>query len=432
VTLDGGVELYGSNWNSSGFLSEGEFAAHEYDIVSNPTDGGYKRRAQERMSLRVLSDAFVWRTTAYATLGRWQLFLTIPPAGGRFEGSGSQTEEEDSRAGYGATSALTWSGSARELTIGGETRWDRSNYENYFTTGRARDSSAALVTGRQLSGALFAQSHADLTTLVRIDAGLRLDALGTRSTPGEGEVVSASHVVLSPKVGALVRLSTEASVYANASRGFRSSNDIINDPTLTPITAWAYETGLKFDRGGVSASAALFRVEVSNEQTLNPITLVATNGGSSRRDGVELDWRLPLGALLTSTGSWTFTDARYRSLTSAPGEGDGEPTQLDGLRIFNTARYVGSSALQLTMKHPGVGVRVSGNWVGPYSPFDEPGAVVGGYGLLHASVTLPIDRTELALGVRNLLDRSYPELIAGHVVSPGQPQTVYFSLRTHF
>ncbi|MEO8620704.1 MAG: hypothetical protein ABI625_06550 [bacterium] len=56
------------------------------DIVSNPTDGGYKRRAQERVSLRVLADAFVGRTTASATQGRWQLFLTIPPAGGRFEG----------------------------------------------------------------------------------------------------------------------------------------------------------------------------------------------------------------------------------------------------------------------------------------------------------------------------------------------------------
>ena len=88
VTLDGGAELYGGNWNSPGFLSEDEFAAHDYGIVSNPTDGGYKRRAQERLSLRVLSGNMMWRTTAYATQGRWQLFLTIPPAGGRVRGIG--------------------------------------------------------------------------------------------------------------------------------------------------------------------------------------------------------------------------------------------------------------------------------------------------------------------------------------------------------
>ncbi len=43
------------------------------------------------MSLRVLGSNYLWRTTVYGTEGRWQLFLTIPPAGGKFEGSGSQS-----------------------------------------------------------------------------------------------------------------------------------------------------------------------------------------------------------------------------------------------------------------------------------------------------------------------------------------------------
>ena len=86
--------------------------------MSNPTDGGYKRRAQERVSLRVLGSNYLWRTTVYGTEGRWQLFLTIPPAGGKFEGSGSQTEEEDSRAGAGATSAITWTLPRSEVTAG--------------------------------------------------------------------------------------------------------------------------------------------------------------------------------------------------------------------------------------------------------------------------------------------------------------------------
>src|SRR6185437_15297217 len=106
---------------------------------------GFKQRGQERVSLRFISSSLLWRTTAYATQGRWQLFLTIPPAGGRFEGSGSQTEEEDSRAGAGATTALTWSLPRGEATVGAETRWDRSRYQNYFTTARRRDSVAILV-----------------------------------------------------------------------------------------------------------------------------------------------------------------------------------------------------------------------------------------------------------------------------------------------
>ena len=59
-------------------------------------------------------------------------------------------------------------------------------------------------------------------------------------------------------------------VYANASKGFRSTDGVLEDPTLVPITAWAYETGIKFDTAGISASLAAFRMNVSNEQTFNP------------------------------------------------------------------------------------------------------------------------------------------------------------------
>lgn len=428
VRIDGGIELYGGNWISPGFLSEDEFAHHEYDIVSNPSDGGYKHRAQERVSLRVLRDAFVWRTTAYATQGRWQLFLTIPPAGGRFEGSGSQTEEEDSRTGYGATSALTWAMPRSEITLGAETRWDRSSYENYFTSARQRDSAAALVTGRQNSGALFVQSHVDVGEKWRIDLGARYDALATRSSPVGGDAVSATHGVLSPKLGALVKLRADAALYVNASRGFRSANGVISDPTLTPITAWAYETGLKLDRRGASASVALFRMDVSNEQTLNPVTLLSTNGGSSRRQGIEVDWRASLSDAILATGNWTFNDARYRSIVATSSTGPA-PVVLDGQRVYNTAKYVGDAGVEFAPSPTAAHFRVSGNWIGPYSPFDEPGVVAGSFGLLHVSGSVPLNRLTVDAGVRNVLDRAYPELIAGHIISPGQPRTLYVSLR---
>src|SRR4029078_11554700 len=90
--IDGGIELYGADWKSPGFLSEDEFAARDYDVVSNPTaggrkdraqhyhrvpnptDGGRKYRAQERVSLRWLSGPLLWRTTLYSTQGNWKFF----------------------------------------------------------------------------------------------------------------------------------------------------------------------------------------------------------------------------------------------------------------------------------------------------------------------------------------------------------------------
>lgn len=429
LAIDAGAELYGGNWNSPGFLNADELARHDYAIVSNPTDGGYKRRAQERVSLRALSGNVLWRTTAYATQGRWQLFLTIPPAGGRFEGSGSQTEEEDSRAGLGGTTAATWSLARGELTIGGETRWDRSRYENFFTSSRRRDSVAAQVTGRQLSAAPFLQSHFDLTGALRADLGARYDVLATRSTADGENAAHATHGVLSPKFGLLLRVKPGVGLYGNMSRGFRSSDGVMIDPTLEPITAWSYESGIKLDLASATASAALFRMDVSNEQTFNPITLESSNGGASRRQGLELEWRVPVvrsSAVLS--GNWTFNDARYRSLVALPEEGEGEPIVLNGLRVFNTARYLGAAALDISPASEPWRVRVSGNWVGPYSPFDQPGRVLGAYGLGHVSASWTFGDYEADVGLRNVLDRAYPEVAAGALVAPGQPRTLYISL----
>jgi outer membrane receptor protein involved in Fe transport len=431
ITLDGGVELYGSRWTSAGFLSEDEFSRHEYDIVSNPTDGGYKRRAQERASLRVVRGDALWRTTVYATQSRWQLFLTIPPAGGRFEGTGSQTEEEDTRHGYGLTTALTQAIPRGEITLSGEGRWDKSGYQNYFTTARVRDSAASLVDARQLSGAIFLQSHLDLTARWRTDIGARYDELNTRSTPTDPSQqtgsVTGSHGVFSPKMGSLVRLTQMLSAYVNASRGFRSTDGVISDPSLAPITAWAYESGFKFDRGGFSASADVFQMDVSNEQTFNPLNGNASNGGSSRRRGLELDLIAPIASSGALTADWTFLDARYRSLTVA---GDTGPVVLNGLRIYNTASYVGAATYTLAPVDAKWRLRVAGNWVGRYSPFDEPGVLLGGFGLMHLSGTASLGATEVDVGVSNLLDRAYPELVAGHVVSPGQPRALFVTVRS--
>jgi len=66
--------------------------------------------------------------------------------------------------------------------------------------------------------------------------------------------------------------------------------------------------------------------------------------------------------------------------------------------------------------------RVGSNFVGPYSPFDEPGVVLGSYGLMHLSGRVRLNRgVVFDGGIRNVLDRAYPELVAGHIVAPGSP-----------
>jgi len=430
--IDGGIELYGADWKSPGFLSEDEFAARDYDIVSNPSDGGRKYRAQERVSLRWLSGPLLWRTTLYSTQGNWKFFLTIPPAGGRFEGSGSQTEEVDHRTGLGATSALTWSLPRTELTVGLESRWDQSHYQNWFTTDREPDSAATLVHARQTSGALFVQSDVDATSRLRLSLGARYDIVDTRSTPDAEVTTADSHGVASPKLGALFRLTDDVAAYANVSRGFRSTDGVIEDPALPFITAWAYESGLKYDYRDIHGSVALFRMDVSNEQTFNPLTGASSNGGASRRQGVEIEVQAPIAPMLSFSTDWTFNDARYRQLIAQAEDDPSAVDTLSGLRVYNTAQYVGIASLEFAPKATPWRLRVSTNVVGPYSPFDEPGVVLPAYGLVHVGGVVQIGVAQVDVGVRNVFDKAYPELVAGHVVSPGQPRSFYGTVHYTF
>ena len=427
VSLDAGVELYASGWDSPGFLTVQQFGARDYNVVSDRTDGGSKRRAQERVSLRVQAGtATTWRSTVYATQGRWELFLTTPPEGGLGEGSASQTSELDHRHGFGATSALTWTRPRAELSVGAEGRLDYSDYQNWFSTRRARDSVQTAVDARQLSGAVFLQSGASLTDRLRLNVGARYETGDTRSEPVGGGAVSATRGVFAPKLGALYRLVPALNLYANVSRGFRRTDGVIEDPTLPFITAWAYETGVKIDAGPVRGGVALFRMDVSDEQTFDPITLRSTSGGESRRQGVEVDLRARLTGALRLTTNVTFNDAKYRRLVT----GDGDT--LSGARVFNTAKYLGSAALELTPTGAAWFAQVGTNFVGPYTPFDEPAVELRPYALLHLSGGYSVGRALLQVGIRNALDHAYPELRAGGFVVPGQPRTVYGTARYFF
>ena len=69
------------------------------------------------------------------------------------------------------------------------------------------------------------------------------------------------------------------------------------------------------------------------------------------------------------------------------------------------------------------------NVVGPYSPFDAPGETLSSYALFHLDGEFRIGPATALAGIRNLLNRHYPELRAGDFIVPGQPRTVFLSLR---
>ena len=182
------------------------------------------------------------------------------------------------------------------------------------------------------------------------------------------------------------------------------------------------ETGIKLDAPWGEASLSAFRMDVSNEQTFNPITLATTSGGASRRRGLELQGAVHPHPWLGLSADWTLNDAKYLDFITESGD------TLGGRPIFNTARYVGSASIDLAPPRGSWNVRLATNAVGPYTPFDEPDTRLSPYALLHLSGGVTVAGAHVELGIRNLLDRHYPELRAGGFVSPGDPRAFYLTL----
>jgi iron complex outermembrane recepter protein len=452
--IDGSVEGYLTSYDSPGFLDTTLYNAHQNSFVSNFGDGGFKRHAQERISVRTyLTPTLEWRTTLYAQQGTWQFWLSTPPGlGGLTEGTGAETREFDSRYGAGGTTALTYAAPDIDVTLGADTRYTHAQYENYAeaSTGYHVDSAAMeLATPAwQTSGGLFLQARFDLTQYARVELGGRIDQLSSSirqpiglSGDSLATLVQTQHSkgIFSPKAGLLIRPFAALGhpcigLFANVSRGFRQTDGVITDPTLPFQTVWNYETGVKVDEGPVSVDAALFRMDVSNEQTFDPVLNTTLGGGQSRRTGLDVSAHATLAPGIKATTDFTILHAVYTQFVDADLI-DGTPSSVDaanftGYPVYNTSKYVGAALLDIAPPGAIWFVQLGTNVQGPYTPFEEKGIQRPAYALFSLSSGVKVyGPAEVWIGVRNLTSVHYRELESGGQVVPGQPRTVYALLR---
>ncbi len=447
TTVSAAANGYLTQYDSPGFLDTTLYNQGRYNFVSNFGDGGFKRHAQERISLRTfLRPDLEWRTTAYSQQGTWNFWLSSPPGlGGLTEGTGAETREYDGRYGVGATTALTYATGGADVTLGADARYTHAHYENYAeaATGFRVDSSPLVLAepARQTSGGIYLQTGVNVSRYARVELGGRFDQLSSAVrqpvTDSAGnlivsELVDAQHSkgIFSPKTGLLLRPFAGVGqqgigLFANISRGFRQTDGVISDPTLPFITIWDYETGIKIDEGPATIDASLFRMDVSNEQSFDPALNKSIGGGQSQRDGLDVAAHAALAPGVTASTDFTILHAFYTHFID-PDDG----VDYSHTPIFNTSKYVGAATIDLDLPRQPWVAQLGTNFLGPYTPFEEKGILRPGYVLFSLGGGVRVfHQTEILIGIRNLLDVRYRELEAGGQVTPGQSQTVYALVR---
>ncbi len=458
--LEGGLALYGTDWSSPGFVAVADYNEEQVREAADRTDGGEARRAvlHGRYALPVTPGSFL-QATAWGMLSRWQLFLNTPEAGEAVHQSG----ESDDRWGAGGQAEVVWTPAAGEVTLGVSGRADAASFTLGRTEARRTVEPEVELDARHQAGAAYLRWRGTLGERIGLDLGGRVDVVRHASrdllAAGAGWE-DHTRVVASPKLGARYLLSDALSLRASSSRGFRSAVGVIGDPARVPILAWAHEVGADFDHGVLEGSLALFRMDVSNERVLDPVTREVSSAGTSVRQGVDLDLGVRLRPWLRGVAAATWNDARLTgSYADAHGDHEGagaslasvepaasrvvapsrplfhaghpedEHDEAQGERVPGVARYTGRLGLEAGWAS-GTEARAAWRFTGPYVPIGEPDVRSRSFSVLDVGASIPLGRgLVFDAELQNALGIRYAELRASAYVTPGAPRALRAAIR---
>ena len=444
--LDGGVLLYGSNWDSPGFVSVERYNDGDLEAATDPTDGGDAGRLvahghyTQPMGANTTLDANLWGQGV-----RSKVYLNIPE-----DDQVSQTEEEDRRVAFGGQAMVAHQVGGGELDVGVSGRADWTEYDLYNTIARQRAGQEQGDDGDYQNGALFARWRGLIGTRIVYDVGGRLDLVRYSSLDLLDPTAvrqSETRTIASPKLGARYLLSSRVALLGNLSRGFRGAIGVIGDPTRPPVTAWSKELGTSYDDSRLHAQVALFRIDVADERILDPVTREVSDAGQSVRQGVSLDLTWTAVPRLRLLFEGTYNDAKITGI-----EQSGAVTVSDelaaavapvsivpnlhdvpltpGSKVPGVASWLGRTGVEADLL-ASVTSRALVRFSGPYTPIGEPGVRTQEYAVLDlgASIRLGQSGTTLDLDLLNAFDTRYPELRASGYLNPGAPRSLRAAMR---
>lgn len=428
-----GVALYGGQWKSPGYIDTAQYNADALTGASNPTDGGNEFFGAVHGTLTRPGWGGTVTSTLYVQNSWWDIFLTIPPEGGIGEGVQSQTQETDQRFGVGGATRWSKQLGATHLVAGLEYRAVSSLYSRYYTTDRSRDSifyydsaTPADLSALYVAVAPVVEAHWDATARLSFGIGGRLDWLyfSTRQQTG-GPAATEGRWIATPKLSAVYRFTNELAAYASFNGGFRSSDGVIADPGLAPTLESASEIGVRYSGQHAEGSIGVFLINVRDQQTVDPVTLQLTSGGTSRQQGIDLDGRVALAPWIAVFAHATLNDAHYVTLFTDEGE------SLAGVPVYQVAK--GTLDAGFDVQYKGVAGSVWTAYTGPWTPVNEPDVRTTAYALLNLRATVPFGGPwSAAIGVQNILDQKYVEVQASGFLNPGTPRQILFTLRHGF
>ena len=468
--LEGGVQWYGSRWDSPGFVSVARYNTRDLERAVDSTDGGDARRlithARYARDLgRVFGRALSGEVTGWLQQARSDWYLTVPGDGQVLR----QARERDDRQGTGGQAQLLLRLPRGQLIAGTSWRLESADYVRQTTLARVSSLTDHSYDATYQSRALFARWQHLLGARLALDLGGRVDQLeyDIADRLAATGARRKTTTVVSPKLGAryLTRWSPRdatVSLLGSLSHGFRGPVGVIADPTRAPFLAWSQEVGAVVEHVNVYLHAAFFRTDVRNERVFDATTLGVSSAGRSVRQGVDVRgrWQAPVGLApaVSLFGAVTVNDARFRNDgTRANDDVEAVPQNtihdhnipiVPGDPVPGVARYTARFGIEAPLRvtawradddhdvvMPGARLRATYRVLGPFTPIGEPGLETRAASVLDLGATIPLARwrtlapLQLDVELQNVFNLRYVENRASGFITPGVPRVVRIGLR---
>ncbi len=175
---------------------------------------------------------------------------------------------------------------------------------------------------------------------------------------------------------------------------------------LEPQTAKNLDAGVEYREGGLRLRASLYRIDLHNEIYFSPLVVpfgANTNLSPTRREGLELVARAPLGADLTLTGSANFQSAKFRTGIYGGVDVSGKDVPLVPSAIANLQlawRFAQASQLLGSLSYAGR-QRYDNDQANTF-PTKMPS-----YTLVDLKLSQRLDNWTLSAAINNVFDKAY-------------------------
>lgn len=283
------------------------------------------------------------------------------------------------------------------------------------------------------AAAVYAQDQVELSRLVQLLGGIRLDRFDLRfHNNRNGEDLGRTDLLVAPRAGVIVKPAAAISLYGSYTVSYLpGSGDQFASLTrvteqLEPERFHNYELGAKWDvLPALALTAAAYRLDRTNTRATDPNDpgrILQT--GSQRTNGCEVGLSGRMTGRWQVAGGYAWQDAFVTSATTAA------PA---GAKVAQVPRHT-LSLWNHWQAHPrvaaGLGIVQRSDM---FAAIDNR-VTLPGYTRLDAALFVKLTRkTRLQVNVENLADRVYFVNADGNTnISPGAPRTLRVGLMTGF